>query len=85
MGDGKSIDMRNDRWLATSELARVNEPSSMVKISECFNDSKTGWNLQKLGQVFHHESAMAAIKTPISLVQGMTPCGGLTLLMVATQ
>lgn len=64
VGDGKIIDLKTDRWLASGKLAKVKQSCSVVKVAECINPANSSWDLQKIGQTLHHESAMEVVKTP---------------------
>lgn len=70
VGDGSNIDIRNGVWLASGVLAKVNESCPLVKMGDCINASSKCWDLQKLKLHLHHNSAMEAVKTPISIMGG---------------
>lgn len=71
VGNGQSLDLRTDRWLASGKLAVVKDSAPATKVADCLNTFGTGWDLQILRQTLHHDSAMDAVKTPISINGGI--------------
>lgn len=74
VGNSKTVNIWNDRWLPTSDTFKILSPRNqevwLEKVEQLFDFDKGYWNIEKVRNTFLHHEAETILGIPLS--SGMT-------------
>lgn len=65
MGDGRSIDIRKDRWLVSANIIEELPNLPYTRVNELLDPSNSGWDISKVREHFSPVIAIKIIQTPV--------------------
>lgn len=66
VANGEKIDVKNDRWLVTGQLAKTKVGAQVSRVCELFMPNSRTWDLRKIKDNLDDSSAIQVIQTPVS-------------------
>lgn len=70
VGDGKSINIKMDRWLASGDLIGQQRGGQLICVKELIDVNNREWDGQKIRLFFDPDLARKIVQTPLRRIQG---------------
>lgn len=70
IGNGEFVDIREDCWLASGEMALLDPIHQVHKVKDLMDASGCGWNRALIRNIFSPQMAIKVVQTPIQWTAG---------------